>query len=122
MTPSARLALAGAALVTVTMSACSTSFDASIANTTTTVAVTTTLNIGSLVLAADFRHPVVLARELATIDLLSALNQKHGKTIVMVTHDPGAASYADRVLFLADGRIVDEMAQQHATQVELRAE
>jgi putative ABC transport system ATP-binding protein len=27
----------------------------------------------------------------------------------MVTHDPSAASYADRVLFLADGRIVDEM-------------
>jgi len=27
----------------------------------------------------------------------------------MVTHDPHAASYADRVLFLADGRIVDEM-------------
>ena len=27
----------------------------------------------------------------------------------MVTHDPAAASYADRVLFLADGRIVDEM-------------
>jgi putative ABC transport system ATP-binding protein len=32
------------------------------------------------------------------------------QTIVMVTHDPRAASYADRVLFLADGRIVDEMA------------
>ncbi|AUG77571.1 peptide ABC transporter ATP-binding protein [Kitasatospora sp. MMS16-BH015] len=32
-----------------------------------------------------------------------------GQTIVMVTHDPVAASYADRVLFLADGRIVDEM-------------
>ena len=32
-----------------------------------------------------------------------------GQTIVMVTHDPGAASYSDRVLFLADGRIVDEM-------------
>ena len=32
-----------------------------------------------------------------------------GQTVVMVTHDPGAASYADRVLFLADGRIVDEM-------------
>jgi putative ABC transport system ATP-binding protein len=32
-----------------------------------------------------------------------------GQTIVMVTHDPGAASYADRVLFLADGRLVDEM-------------
>jgi putative ABC transport system ATP-binding protein len=33
-----------------------------------------------------------------------------GQTIVMVTHDPGAASYADWVLFLADGRIVDEMS------------
>ncbi|MGW7051764.1 ABC transporter ATP-binding protein [Streptomyces sp. NPDC054887] len=32
-----------------------------------------------------------------------------GQTVVMVTHDPSAASYADRVIFLADGRIVDEM-------------
>ncbi len=32
-----------------------------------------------------------------------------GQSIVMVTHDPGAAAYADRVLFLADGRIVDEL-------------
>ena len=32
-----------------------------------------------------------------------------GQTIVMVTHDPHAASYADKVLFLADGQIVDEM-------------
>ena len=32
-----------------------------------------------------------------------------GQTIVMVTHDPVAASYADTVLFLADGRIVDSM-------------
>jgi putative ABC transport system ATP-binding protein len=29
----------------------------------------------------------------------------------MVTHDPVAASYSDRVIFLADGRIVDEMQQ-----------
>jgi putative ABC transport system ATP-binding protein len=34
-----------------------------------------------------------------------------GQTIVMVTHDAGAASYADRVVFLADGRAVDEMAR-----------
>jgi putative ABC transport system ATP-binding protein len=33
------------------------------------------------------------------------------QTIVMVTHDPNAASYADRVVFLADGTIVDEMTQ-----------
>ncbi|MEV0561507.1 ABC transporter ATP-binding protein [Dactylosporangium sp. NPDC049742] len=32
-----------------------------------------------------------------------------GQTIVMVTHDPNAASYADRVVFLADGHIVDEL-------------
>ncbi|MCP4224019.1 MAG: ABC transporter ATP-binding protein, partial [Actinomycetia bacterium] len=31
------------------------------------------------------------------------------QTIVMVTHDPGAASHADRVVFLADGRIVDQL-------------
>jgi putative ABC transport system ATP-binding protein len=40
-----------------------------------------------------------------------------GQTIVMVTHDPGAASYADRVLFLADGRIVDEMLDPTADRV-----
>lgn len=33
-----------------------------------------------------------------------------GQTVVMVTHDPVAASYTDRVVFLADGRIVDELA------------
>jgi putative ABC transport system ATP-binding protein len=31
------------------------------------------------------------------------------QTIVMVTHDPVAASYADRAVFLADGRIVDDL-------------
>ncbi|MFI8104169.1 ABC transporter ATP-binding protein [Streptomyces sp. NPDC086023] len=37
-----------------------------------------------------------------------------GQTVVMVTHDPVAASYADRVIFLADGRIVDEMYRPSA--------
>jgi putative ABC transport system ATP-binding protein len=35
--------------------------------------------------------------------------REYGQTIVMVTHDPGAASHADRVVFLNDGRVVDEM-------------
>lgn len=35
--------------------------------------------------------------------------KEFGQTIVMVTHDPNAASYADRVIFLADGHIVDEL-------------
>jgi putative ABC transport system ATP-binding protein len=33
-----------------------------------------------------------------------------GQTVVMVTHDPGAAAHADRVVFLVDGRIVLEVA------------
>jgi putative ABC transport system ATP-binding protein len=40
-----------------------------------------------------------------------------GQTIVMVTHDPTAAAYADRVLFLADGRIVAELAEPTAEKV-----
>jgi len=36
------------------------------------------------------------------------------QTIVMVTHDPVAASYADRIVFLADGRVVDEMLEPTA--------
>jgi putative ABC transport system ATP-binding protein len=40
-----------------------------------------------------------------------------GQSIVMVTHDPSAASHADAVLFLADGRIVDEMTEPTAQRV-----
>ncbi|MEU8828589.1 ABC transporter ATP-binding protein [Streptomyces sp. NPDC048636] len=40
-----------------------------------------------------------------------------GQTVVMVTHDPVAASYADRVVFLADGRIVDELRDPTAETV-----
>ena len=40
-----------------------------------------------------------------------------GQTVVMVTHDPIAAAYADRVLFLADGKIVGEMADPTAEQI-----
>ena len=39
-----------------------------------------------------------------------AVNE-YGQTIVMVTHDPVAASYADRVLVLADGNIVHEILE-----------
>jgi len=39
------------------------------------------------------------------------------QTVVMVTHDPSAASYAERVVFLADGRIVDEMTAPTAEKV-----
>jgi putative ABC transport system ATP-binding protein len=43
--------------------------------------------------------------------------REFGQTIVMVTHDPNAASYADRVVFLADGQIVDELTAPTADAV-----
>ena len=43
--------------------------------------------------------------------------KEFGQTIVMVTHDPTAASYADRILFLEDGKIVDEMREPTAEKV-----
>jgi putative ABC transport system ATP-binding protein len=40
-----------------------------------------------------------------------------GQTIIMVTHDPNAAAYADRVIFLADGQVVDSLANPTAEAV-----
>jgi putative ABC transport system ATP-binding protein len=44
------------------------------------------------------------------LDLLATLNQKHGKTIVMVTHDPRAAERAKRTLHLDKGVLLEEAA------------
>jgi putative ABC transport system ATP-binding protein len=43
------------------------------------------------------------------LQILRGAVDEFGQTIVMVTHDPSAAGFADRVLFLADGRIVDDL-------------
>jgi putative ABC transport system ATP-binding protein len=53
----------------------------------------------------------------AVLSFLRMSVRELGQTVVMVTHDPAAASYADRVLFLADGRIVDEMTSPTADRV-----
>ena len=45
----------------------------------------------------------------ALLAFLQHATRDLGQTIVMVTHDPVAAAYADRVVFLADGRVVDEL-------------
>jgi putative ABC transport system ATP-binding protein len=53
-------------------------------------------------------------------EILSFMRQavrEFGQTIVMVTHDPVAASYADRAVFLADGHIVDELTAPTASSV-----
>jgi putative ABC transport system ATP-binding protein len=44
------------------------------------------------------------------LDLLQALNRQHGKTIIMVTHDPHAAARAQRTLYLDKGSLVSELA------------
>jgi putative ABC transport system ATP-binding protein len=60
----------------------------------------------------------------ASAEILSFMRQavsELGQTIVMVTHDPVAAGYADRAVFLADGKIVDEMQSPTAETVIDRA-
>jgi putative ABC transport system ATP-binding protein len=49
--------------------------------------------------------------------LLRSLVDQEGQSTVMVTHDPVAAAHADRVLFLADGKLVDDLAAPTAQQV-----
>ena len=54
------------------------------------------------------------------LELLSGLVTEHGQTIIVVTHDPMAAAYADRVIFLADGRIADTLERPTAKAVAAR--
>ena len=49
--------------------------------------------------------------------LLQAASRDHGQSIAMVTHDPLAASHANRVLFLGDGRIVADKPRQTAEEI-----
>ncbi|WP_051366833.1 ABC transporter ATP-binding protein [Hamadaea tsunoensis] len=51
------------------------------------------------------------------LDFLRRSVAELGQTVVMVTHDPTAAAYADRVVLLADGRLVDEIARPTADSV-----
>jgi putative ABC transport system ATP-binding protein len=51
------------------------------------------------------------------LSFLRLCAHRWGQTVLMVTHDPVAASYSDRVLFLADGRLADEMTQPTADRV-----
>ncbi|MFJ3941433.1 ABC transporter ATP-binding protein [Streptomyces parvus] len=55
----------------------------------------------------------------AVLGLLRAMADD-GRTVIMVTHDPVAASFADRVLFLADGRVRDELDAPSAERVAAR--
>ncbi len=82
------------------------------------VAVARALASGPEIVFAD--EPTGNLDSVTSAEILSFLRnaaRERGQTIVMVTHDPAAASYADRALFLADGRIVDEMREPTADRV-----
>ncbi len=51
------------------------------------------------------------------LQVLQAATRSYGQSIAMVTHDPVAASYADRVVFLADGRVVSDRARMEASEI-----
>ncbi|MFB2596707.1 ABC transporter ATP-binding protein [Herbiconiux sp. P17] len=54
-------------------------------------------------------------REVLT--LLASAASTYGQSIAMVTHDPVAASFADRIVFLADGRIVEDRGRSTAAEI-----
>jgi len=51
------------------------------------------------------------------LGLLRGIVDRHGQTVVMVTHDPLAAAFADRVIFLADGRVVGDGSAESAQEI-----
>ncbi|TAK14565.1 MAG: ABC transporter ATP-binding protein [Anaerolineae bacterium] len=56
--------------------------------------------------------------------LLRDVSQKYGRTVVMVSHDPRIAAYADRIIFLKDGKVIDEtlLEQKNGKNAEMVAE
>ncbi|WP_443051194.1 ABC transporter ATP-binding protein [Streptomyces sp. JV185] len=54
------------------------------------------------------------------MEMLRELVDGEGQTVVMVTHDPVAAAYADRVVFLVDGRVADDLAGPGAERIAAR--
>ena len=51
------------------------------------------------------------------LSILRSAADDFGQTVVIVTHDPRAATYADRVLLLADGRVVRELERPTADEI-----
>ncbi|MFF4342797.1 ABC transporter ATP-binding protein [Kitasatospora sp. NPDC001540] len=82
------------------------------------VAIARALLPGPEVVFAD--EPTGALDTMTAREVLALLRQtvdELGQTVVMVTHDPVAASYADEVLFLADGRVADTMTDPTAAKV-----
>lgn len=71
-------------------------------------------NAPGIVLADEPTGRLDSVTSVRVMDLLEALRREQGVTIVVVTHDPSVAAYADRVISMLDGRIVRDEAQARA--------
>lgn len=78
-------------------------------------------NEPALLLADEPTGDLDTAATVAIMDLLLQLNREQGLTIVMVTHNPDLECYADRVLFVGDGRIVGEAVNSTQSQLDLES-
>ena len=78
-------------------------------------------NEPALLLADEPTGDLDTAATVAIMDLLLGLNRDQGLTIVMVTHNPDLECYADRVLFVGDGRIVGEAINTTQTKLDLES-
>jgi putative ABC transport system ATP-binding protein len=74
----------------------------------------------SVVFADEPTGALDLATGAEVLGLLGSMVRADGTTVIMVTHDPVAASHADRVVFLADGKIADEVLRPEADAVAAR--
>jgi putative ABC transport system ATP-binding protein len=71
----------------------------------------------SVVLADEPTGNLDAATSAEILELLRSSSEQYGQTIVMVTHDAAAAAIADRILFLADGLIVDELKRSDPAEI-----
>jgi putative ABC transport system ATP-binding protein len=78
------------------------------------------LGAPSIVFADEPTGALDSATAAEVLGLLGNAVRGDGTTVVMVTHDPVAAAHADRVVFLADGRIAGELPQPSAEAVAAR--
>lgn len=79
-------------------------------------------NQPQLLLADELTGALDRTNAVAVMDLISALREKYGLTVLMVTHDLEMAAYADRVLTLRDGALAQDMSGRESDPPKLDAE